>query len=101
MWGGVGVVDVVVVVGLIGWVFLLPPWYDDAWFVEMQRGYDTHGAFSNVFDNSAAARPFAYWLEWLQHLWVGVSRDLVVLRVPVGAVTWRSPSIPPRSTKAP
>lgn len=74
-------IDLAVLVVLVMWVVLLPPWFDDGWVIARQRAYEPLGAFSNLFDVRATVLPTGTWLEWLQRFWIGPVRAPVLLRL--------------------
>jgi hypothetical protein len=87
----VGAPDVVVVGGLVLFWLLIPASLDDGFVMVRQRAYDGLGGFSQFFEDEAAVLPTAYWLEWLQRFWIGISPQLVIARIPAltaGLGTW-------------
>ena len=91
VFASLGAVDVGVIVSLIVWLLIIPAGFDDGWIAARVEAFDTHGAFSNLFDTDAAVMPFGYWLEWLQRFLPGLGSTPVLMRVPIlliGLGTW-------------
>lgn len=84
--------DVAVGTAMVSMAVLVPLNIDDGWIHARLSGYSAHGDIVGIFTASSAPMPFGYWLEWLQHLWVGLSSQAVWWRLPAiaaGALTWR------------
>jgi hypothetical protein len=77
-----GPVDAGVVGLLLVWWVLGPAFGDDGWIWMHERVFSQVGAFSIYLDAFGANAPLNYWLEWLHHWLVGVTDQLVLLRLP-------------------
>jgi hypothetical protein len=85
-----GGVDLAVFFVMMAWLFLIPTNIDDGWIAATQDSYRTHGDFSLVFD-IGTANPMGYWINWVQHHWLGISPVALIARIPavvVGLLTW-------------
>ncbi len=85
-----GIVDATVFAVLAVWLFLIPTNIDDGFTGAIQQRYDAYGDFSGIFSNSLAA-PIGYWINWLQHQWLGITDAALWARLPallLGLATW-------------
>jgi hypothetical protein len=82
LWQLVNAPNVVVLLILVTWTVLIPLNIDDGWIAARVRAYPSHGDIAGLFTAESAPMPFGYWLEWLQHLWLGLGDSALMLRIP-------------------
>ena len=75
-------VDLVVVGVLTIWWVVAPTLYDDGWIWSEHDAFDEVGGMDFYFEVWGVQVPMGIWLEWLRNGVLGVTRDLVYLRIP-------------------
>lgn len=90
-WDARDPTDAVVVGMLLVWWIVAPALTDDGWIWAQYRLLSEHAVDSIYLNNWGLTFPLGYWLIWLGQWPIGLSTDLVFMRVPslvVLLATW-------------
>ena len=82
IWSARNATDVLVVGVLLVWWIVAPTLFDDGWIALEYQAFGDLGTLNVYLDSWGVTSPFGYWFAWPAHWAIGLTDELVLMRIP-------------------